>query len=110
MLLQCFQFACCGKNGPQDYTAIALPDSCCTTTSTFGNVIGGRCTIDVANKGCSSAIAELYEKWNKPIAGVAIGIACIEVCIILNCDVFVLIRLHSQYSEGFCVRIVSSSA
>ncbi|XP_026745304.1 CD63 antigen-like isoform X1 [Trichoplusia ni] len=73
------QFACCGKNGPQDYTAIALPDSCCTTTSTFGNVIGGRCTIDVANKGCSSAIAELYEKWNKPIAGVAIGIACIEV-------------------------------
>ncbi|CAH1646280.1 unnamed protein product [Spodoptera littoralis] len=74
------QFSCCGKNGPQDYgITIALPDSCCSTTSTFGQVIGGRCTMEVANRGCASVISDLYEKWNKPIAGVAIGIACIEV-------------------------------
>ncbi|XP_021185263.1 23 kDa integral membrane protein isoform X2 [Helicoverpa armigera] len=74
------QFACCGKNGPQDYgLSISLPDSCCSTTSTLGSIIGGRCTIEVAHRGCAGVISELYEKWNKPIAGIAIGIACVEL-------------------------------
>ncbi|XP_075969198.1 CD63 antigen-like isoform X2 [Anticarsia gemmatalis] len=73
------QFSCCGKNGPHEYAALTLPDSCCTKVSTIGNVFGGKCTLEAANEGCAPAIGKFYEKWNKPIAGAAIGIACIEV-------------------------------
>ncbi|KOB70674.1 Tetraspanin [Operophtera brumata] len=75
------QFSCCGSDGPTDYGAVlTLHDSCCARDpSIIGSVLGGKCTIENANPGCASTLAKLYEKWNKPIAGVAIGVACVEV-------------------------------
>ncbi|KOB66231.1 Tetraspanin, partial [Operophtera brumata] len=74
------QFSCCGSDGPTDYGAVlTLHDSCCARDpSIIGSVLGGKCTIENANPGCASTLAKLYEKWNKPIAGVAIGVACVE--------------------------------
>ncbi|CAH2086820.1 unnamed protein product [Euphydryas editha] len=73
------QLDCCGKNGPIDHGAI-LPKSCCPKLGAVGKFLGDTCTVADANKiGCGPRVAELYEKWNKVIAGVAIGVACIEV-------------------------------
>ncbi|KAM3961865.1 23 kDa integral membrane protein isoform 2-T3 [Aphomia sociella] len=72
------QFQCCGDNGPMDYgSTINLPESCCKKETLLSGVIG--CTVANAYGGCSNRIGELYEKWNKPIAGIAIGVACVEV-------------------------------
>lgn len=77
------QFECCGKDGPTDYGVIGAinpPKSCCSRGSGIGKLIGDVCTTDYANtKGCATKIGELYETWNKTIAGVAIGVACVEV-------------------------------
>lgn len=67
------QFSCCGKNSYKDYVGVTLPKSCCSTTTL------GLCTGIDAHHGCYEVITKLYEDWNKPIAGVAIGVACIEV-------------------------------
>lgn len=72
------QFTCCGEKGGYEYGLI-LDDSCCTRTGPIGYVVGGRCTAEVANPGCVQTITSLYQKWSKPMAGAAIGIACIEV-------------------------------
>ncbi|XP_049866832.1 CD63 antigen-like isoform X2 [Pectinophora gossypiella] len=77
------QLECCGKNGPSDYgfNIVNLPPSCCTHgSSVVDNVLGGTCSLASANNvGCAQKTADLYQKWNKTIAGVAIGVACIEV-------------------------------
>ncbi|XP_013182281.1 PREDICTED: CD63 antigen-like isoform X1 [Papilio xuthus] len=78
------QFECCGKTSPSDYGVIAgvsdLPDSCCTRANGVVGKLLSRCTIADANAiGCADRSGELYDKWNKIIAGVAIGVACIEV-------------------------------
>ncbi|KAJ0180309.1 hypothetical protein K1T71_003713 [Dendrolimus kikuchii] len=73
------QFQCCGGKGPSDY-GFTLPDSCCSRDpSLIGIAFGNKCTSDNANDGCSKVIGDKYEKWNKPIAGIAIGVACVEV-------------------------------
>ncbi|KAJ8722928.1 hypothetical protein PYW07_004108 [Mythimna separata] len=67
------QFQCCGMDSPTEYGYLSVyPPSCCTS-HTFG------CTAANANEGCRTVIGRLYNKWNKPIAGVSIGVACIEV-------------------------------
>ncbi|XP_052753877.1 CD63 antigen-like isoform X2 [Galleria mellonella] len=71
------QLQCCGSNGSGDYGAVNLPQSCCKKDTLVSNAIG--CTIANANGGCSAKVADLYERWNKPIAGFAIGVACVEV-------------------------------
>nr|XP_032513923.1 CD63 antigen-like isoform X1 [Danaus plexippus plexippus] len=74
------QLQCCGKNGPSDYGLLELPKSCCSNVGTLGKVLGNSCTlVDANTEGCSSRVADLFEKWSKPIAGVSIGIACVEV-------------------------------
>ncbi|XP_013140503.1 PREDICTED: CD63 antigen-like isoform X1 [Papilio polytes] len=78
------QLECCGKSSPADYGVIAgvsdLPDSCCTRANGVVGKLLSRCTIADANAiGCGPRTADLYDKWNKTIAGVAIGVACIEV-------------------------------
>lgn len=73
------QFQCCGKNGANYYgitVAASLPPSCCDPKF-LG--VEGFCTALNAYDGCSEVIPKKYEDWNKPIAGVAIGIACVEV-------------------------------
>lgn len=71
------QLKCCGNDGAYNYGSATLDKSCCDMESFAGQTLG--CTIANANTGCRERIADLYEKWNKPIAGIAIGIACIEV-------------------------------
>ncbi|KAL0841795.1 hypothetical protein ABMA28_014049 [Loxostege sticticalis] len=71
------QLKCCGDNGAFDYGGITLDKSCCDMDSFAGQAVG--CTVANAFSGCREKIADFYEKWNKPIAGIAIGIACIEV-------------------------------
>ncbi|CAG9783524.1 unnamed protein product [Diatraea saccharalis] len=71
------QLQCCGNNGPGDYYSAVLDKSCCNYDAFGSQVVG--CTVATANPGCRKRIGELYENWNKPIAGVAIGVACIEV-------------------------------
>ncbi|KAJ8725421.1 hypothetical protein PYW08_003604 [Mythimna loreyi] len=67
------QFECCGKDSATtEYGLIGLPASCCPPNSLA-------CTPANAFDGCRPVITKLYNKWNKPIAGVAIGVACIEV-------------------------------
>ncbi|CAK1582250.1 unnamed protein product [Parnassius mnemosyne] len=78
------QLECCGKNSPADYGVIGvvtdLPESCCTRATGVVGKILSKCTIADANSiGCGPQIASLYEKWNKTIASIAIGVACIEV-------------------------------
>lgn len=77
MLNVLFQLKCCGDNGAFDYGGITLDKSCCDMDSFAGQAVG--CTVANAFSGCREKIADFYEKWNKPIAGIAIGIACIEV-------------------------------
>ncbi|XP_050665587.1 CD63 antigen-like isoform X1 [Leptidea sinapis] len=73
------QLECCGKYSAADY-GLVLPKSCCSRLSAVGKVLGDTCTIADANTtGCGPRVAELYEKWNKAIAGVAIGVACVEI-------------------------------
>ncbi|XP_059060688.1 CD63 antigen-like isoform X2 [Achroia grisella] len=71
------QLQCCGKDGSGDYHSVSLPPSCCKKDTFISNTLG--CTVTNAEVGCTSKVAELYEKWNKPIAGFAIGVACVEV-------------------------------
>ncbi|CAH2217318.1 23 kDa integral membrane protein-like isoform X2 [Pararge aegeria] len=72
------QLNCCGKNGPFDY-GVAPPKSCCPHMGVVGSTIN-QCTVIDANKnGCAPVVGELYETWNKPIAGIAIGVACVEI-------------------------------
>ncbi|XP_026329952.1 CD63 antigen-like isoform X2 [Hyposmocoma kahamanoa] len=78
------QLECCGKGGPSDYgrfTQVAsLPSSCCVRSGTSTASIAGQCTLIDANKeGCRQKVAEIYQTWNKTIAAIAIGVACIEV-------------------------------
>ncbi|XP_041977233.1 CD63 antigen-like isoform X2 [Aricia agestis] len=76
------QLVCCGKYGAADYGigTLNLDKSCCSNPGAVSKLIGGQCTIADANDvGCSTRVADLYEKWNKTIAGVAIGVACVEV-------------------------------
>ncbi|KAJ2952540.1 hypothetical protein O0L34_g6860 [Tuta absoluta] len=77
------QLECCGKNGPSDYgvSVANLPASCCTRgSSVVESALGTSCTIVSANSaGCSQKVEYIFQKWNKTIAGVAIGIACVEV-------------------------------
>ncbi|CAH0718793.1 unnamed protein product, partial [Brenthis ino] len=73
------QLECCGKNSATDY-GIILPKSCCSRLGTVGKILGDQCSLADANTvGCSVRVADLYQKWNKTIAGVAIGVACVEV-------------------------------
>ncbi|XP_045445659.1 CD63 antigen-like isoform X2 [Melitaea cinxia] len=73
------QLNCCGKNSASDY-GVFLPKSCCSQLSTVGKVLGDTCTLADANRiGCATRVADLYQTWNKTIAGVAIGVACVEV-------------------------------
>ncbi|XP_068629364.1 CD63 antigen-like isoform X2 [Battus philenor] len=78
------QFECCGKHSPADYGVIGvvtdLPESCCTRATGVVGKILSKCTIADANTmGCADRAAELYQTWNKTIAGIAIGVACVEV-------------------------------
>ncbi|CAB3234655.1 unnamed protein product [Arctia plantaginis] len=76
------QFECCGYSSPQYYglkSIVSLPDSCCSAIGPYGTLIGGKCTMESANPGCEGKIADFYDKWDKPIAGAAIGVACVEV-------------------------------
>lgn len=73
------QLECCGKYSATDYSVI-LPKSCCSRLSAVGKFLGDQCTLADANiVGCSVRVGNLYETWNKTIAGVAIGVACVEV-------------------------------
>ncbi|XP_023940420.1 CD63 antigen isoform X2 [Bicyclus anynana] len=72
------QLNCCGKNSPYDY-GVAPPKSCCPHMGVIGSTIN-QCTVIDANKnGCATVVGDLYERWNKPIAGIAIGVACVEI-------------------------------
>ncbi|XP_028034458.1 CD63 antigen-like isoform X2 [Bombyx mandarina] len=73
------QFECCGNTGAINYGQFTLPESCCVKKSILSTFAGNNCTVDAANPGCGPKIGELYQKWNKPIAGVALGVACVEV-------------------------------
>ncbi|XP_072943644.1 CD63 antigen-like isoform X2 [Epargyreus clarus] len=74
------QLECCGKNSPADYGILTPPKSCCTSMGTVGNLLGKTCTFADANTtGCGPRVGGVYDKWSKAIAGVAIGVACIEV-------------------------------
>lgn len=35
--------------------------------------------MESANPGCEGKISDFYDRWDKPIAGAAIGVACVEV-------------------------------
>lgn len=73
------QFSCCGGKDSGEYVPeLALPKSCCRQPGVIGSWTGV-CTYADANPGCADTMANLYEKWNKPIAGIAIGVACVEV-------------------------------
>ncbi|XP_022120100.1 CD63 antigen isoform X1 [Pieris rapae] len=73
------QLECCGKYSAADY-AFLVPKSCCSKLGVTGQLLGETCTIADANStGCSTKVGEIYEKWSKVIAGIAIGLACVEV-------------------------------
>ncbi|XP_045785236.1 23 kDa integral membrane protein-like isoform X1 [Maniola jurtina] len=72
------QLNCCGKNGPFDY-GLALPKSCCPQMGVVGSTINQCTAIDANKDGCAAVVGNLYETWNKPIAGIAIGVACVEI-------------------------------
>ncbi|CAH2074572.1 unnamed protein product, partial [Iphiclides podalirius] len=77
------QLECCGKRSPGDYGVLGivnLPKSCCTRAAGIVGQTFNACTVADANAiGCAQRTADLYERWSKPIAGVAIGVACVEV-------------------------------
>lgn len=75
------QLTCCGDTGPSNYDIVSLPESCCSDGYKIIGTVVGRCTHADAGyrKGCSVVATELFQKWSIVIAGVAIGVACIEV-------------------------------
>ncbi|KAG7306925.1 hypothetical protein JYU34_007034 [Plutella xylostella] len=74
------QLECCGSNGPTDYLSLRFPDSCCTRGRGVIGTLVNSCEITSANTvGCAAKVGDLYQTWNKTIAGVAIGVACVEV-------------------------------
>ncbi len=71
---------CCGYNSYRDYTDDAngngsIPYSCCNFNE------GKTCTVDQIqfNEGCKGKVYTLYKKFSNGLAGLAIGIAVIEL-------------------------------
>lgn len=71
------QFSCCGSYSSTEYQS-SIPKSCCKNEG-FINAGTGTCSKNDTYPGCALVVPELYQKLNKPIAGIAIGVACIEV-------------------------------
>ncbi|XP_060810785.1 CD63 antigen isoform X1 [Amyelois transitella] len=71
------QFQCCGARGKSDYGVLSTPKSCCNENESMLNT-DYLCT-SYNHEGCANKLGALYEKWNKPIAAIAIGVACVEV-------------------------------
>ncbi|CAG9095870.1 unnamed protein product [Plutella xylostella] len=60
--------------------SLRFPDSSCTRGRGVIGTLVNSCEITSANTvGCAAKVGDLYQTWNKTIAGVAIGVACVEV-------------------------------
>ncbi|XP_063377831.1 CD63 antigen-like isoform X1 [Cydia fagiglandana] len=70
------QLSCCGKTGPIDYNVQAvanLPPECCDQGSQVCSIVNAYST------GCTTKMLDYYDKSHKVIAGITIGVACVEV-------------------------------
>ncbi|XP_033225016.1 CD63 antigen-like isoform X2 [Belonocnema kinseyi] len=74
---------CCGADSPRDYNQFArntsIPSTCCNNPTDVACDPYGQGEHKVFSEGCGVKVAHMFEKALKTLAGVAIGVAVVEL-------------------------------